>query len=399
LVRFRCKYLAFFLVLALILVVAFVVAGCAPKVSNVIKVASVTPLSGSQASVGETIKDGAQMAVNEQKDAFSKLGFSLVFDPQDDQADPKVGVSVAHMLIADKEVLAVDGHYNSGVAIPASEVYVTDNLCEVSPANTNPTVTDRRLPDVNRICARDDEQGPFGADYAFNTLKARNIYIIDDKTTYGAGVANQFEMRAKKDGAKILGHDGIDQGDTDFSAVLDNVAVAKPDLLYFGGIFPEGSLILKQMRDKGINTIFMGADGMDDPQMAKIAGNDVIGAYYTTAAGDIMATPAGSDWAARFKAQFGIDPSAYAVYGYDAMNVILQGIEKAIADNGGKMPTRLQVSQTVRATKDFQGISSKVTFDDKGDNLYAMLFMKEYKTAQYPPAVINSSAAGIYLQK
>ena len=397
-VRFRCKSWMFFLVLALVLVVAFAVAGCAPKTSAVIKVASVSPLSGTQAAEGVAIKDGAQMAVDEQKAAFSRLGFTLMFDPQDDQADPKVGVSVAHELVADKEVLAVDGHYNSGVAIPASEVYVTDNLCEVSPANTNPAVTDRRLPDVNRICARDDEQGPYGADYAFNMLKAKNIYIIDDKTTYGAGVADQFEKRAKADGANVLAHDGIDQGDTDFSAVLDKVGAAKPDLLYFGGMFPEGSLILKQMRDKGINAIFMGADGMDDPQMVQIAGNDVIGAYYTTAAGDVTLTPQGAAWTAQFKAKFGIDPGAYAVYGYDAMNVILQGIQTAITDNGGKMPSRLQVSQAVRATKDFQGISSKVTFDDKGDNLYAMLFMKEYKTAQYPPAIIDTSVAATHLQ-
>jgi len=399
LVSSRCKSLMFFLVLALVVVVAFTVAGCAPKTSAVIKVASVSPLSGTQAAEGVAIKDGAQMAVDAQEATFSKLGFTLVFDPQDDQADPKVGVSVAHDLIADKEVLAVDGHYNSGVAIPSSEVYVTDNLCMVSPANTNPTVTDRRLPDVNRICARDDEQGPYGADYAVNILKAKNIYIIDDKTTYGAGVADEFEKRAKADGANILAHDGIDPGDTDFSAVLDRVGADKPDLLYFGGMFPEGSLILKQMRDKGINAIFMGADGMDDPQMVQIAGNDVIGAYYTTAAGDVTLTPQGAAWAAQYKAKFGIDPGAYSVYGYDAMDVILQGIQAAITNNGGKIPSRLQVSTAVRATKDFQGISSKVTFDDKGDNLYAMLFMKEYKTAAYPPAIINSSIAASHLMQ
>jgi len=398
-VQLRCKSLTFFLMAALVLVVVgLVVAGCAPK-ANVIKVATVTPLSGSQAAVGESIKLGAQIAVEEQKDAFTKLGFALQLDPQDDQADPKVGVDVAQKLIADKGVLGVDGHYNSGVAIPASEVYKTDNLCEVSPANTNPKVTDRKYLDVNRICARDDEQGPFGADYAYNTLKAKKIYIVDDKTTYGSGVAQQFEVRAKADGATILGHDGITAGETDFSAVLDKVGSAKPDLLYFGGMFPEGSLLLKQMRDKGINALFMGADGMDDPQMAKIAGNDVIGAYYTTAAGDINSTPESKAWAAKYTKEFNQQPSAYAVYGYDSMNVLLNGIKKAIADNGGKAPSRLQVSQAVRATKDFQGISSKVTFDDKGDNLYAMLFMKEYKTADYPPAVIQSGTAGQYLQK
>ncbi len=401
--RPRCKSVML-VVFCLVIALLFVAAGCSifrgASASNVIKVASVTPLSGSQAAVGETIEQGAQMAIDEQKAAFTKLGFTLVFDPQDDQADPKVGVSVAHELVADKQVLGVDGHYNSGVAIPASAVYVTDNLCMVSPANTNPQVTDRLLPDVNRICARDDEQGPFGADYAIKTLGAKKIFVIDDQTTYGTGVAQAFITRADTDGASIVGDEGVTAGSSDFSAVLEKVAAAKPDLLYFGGIYDTGSLILKQMRDKGISATFMGPDGMDDPQMLKIAGNDVIGAYYSTAAGDITATATGRAWAAAFKTKFGEDPgSAYAVYGYDAMNVILNGIKTAIAANGGKMPTRLQVSQAVRATKDYQGVSSMVTFDSKGDNLFAQLFMKEYKVAVYPPAVLVSASAGQFMLK
>lgn len=398
--RLRGKY--WVLLLAVMVACILIVAGCSTKggsTGTVIKVASSTPLSGSQAAVGESIKLGAQIAVEEQKDAFTKLGFNLVFDPQDDQADPKVGVAVAQKLIADKEVLAVDGHYNSGVAIPSSEVYKTDNLLEVSPANTNPKITDRRLPDVNRICARDDEQGPFGADYAVNTLKAKKIYVIDDKTTYGAGVADTFEARAKADGATIAGRDGITTGETDFSAVLNNVAAAKPDLVYFGGMYPEGSLILKQMRDKGINALFMGADGMDDPQMAKIAGSAVVDAYYTTAAFDINSTPEGKAWAAKYYKEFNQQPGAYAVYGYDAMNVILEGIKKAIADNGGKLPSRLQVSHAARTTKNFKAISTIVTFDDKGDNINAKLYMKQYKTAQWPPDVIQTANGLDFLPK
>lgn len=388
--RHRCKYLMFFLVLVLVSTVVVVAAGCAPKADNVIKVATSSPLSGSQAAVGESIKLGAQIAVEEQKDEFSELGFTLVLDPQDDQADPKVGVAVAQKLIADNLVLAVDGHYNSGVAIPSSEVYKQGNLLQVSPANTHPDVTDRMLPNVNRICARDDEQGPFGADYAVKTLNAGKIYVIDDKTTYGAGIADTFEARAKANGATILGRDGITAGETDFSAVLNKVAAAKPDLLYFGGMFPEGSLILKQMRDKGIDATFMGADGMDDPQMAKIAGNAVVGAYYTTAAFDINSTPEGKVWAAKYEQQFKQQPGAYAVYGYDAMNVILEALKKAIADNDGKLPTRQQVYEAARATNDFQAISTVVTFDDKGDNVNAQLYMKQYKTAQWPPEVIET---------
>jgi branched-chain amino acid transport system substrate-binding protein len=398
-VKHQCKYLILLLALVLVSIVVVVAAGCAPKADNVIKVATSSPLSGSQAAVGESIKLGAQIAVEEQKEEFVKFGFTLVLDPQDDQADPKVGVAVAQKLIADPEVLAVDGHYNSGVAIPSSEVYKQGNLLQVSPANTHPDVTDRRLPNVNRICARDDEQGPFGADYAVKTLNANKIYVIDDKTTYGAGIADNFEARAKTNGATIVGRDGITTGETDFSAVLNKVAAAKPDLLYFGGMFPEGSLVLKQMRDKGINATFMGADGMDDPQMAKIAGNAVVGAYYTTAAFDINSTPEGKAWAAKYEQQFKLQPGAYAVYGYDAMNVILEALKKAIADNGGKLPSRQQVSDAARSTNDFQAISTVVTFDGKGDNVNAQLYMKQYKTAEWPPEVIETVKGLDFLPK
>lgn len=397
--KHQCKYLILLLALVLVSIVVVVAAGCAPKADNVIKVATSSPLSGSQAAVGESIKLGAQIAVEEQKEEFVKFGFTLVLDPQDDQADPKVGVAVAQKLIADPEVLAVDGHYNSGVAIPSSEVYKQGNLLQVSPANTHPDVTDRRLPNVNRICARDDEQGPFGADYAVKTLNANKIYVIDDKTTYGAGIADNFEARAKTNGATIVGRDGITTGETDFSAVLNKVAAAKPDLLYFGGMFPEGSLVLKQMRDKGINATFMGADGMDDPQMAKIAGNAVVGAYYTTAAFDINSTPEGKAWAAKYEQQFKLQPGAYAVYGYDAMNVILEALKKAIADNGGKLPSRQQVSDAARSTNDFQAISTVVTFDGKGDNVNAQLYMKQYKTAEWPPEVIETVKGLDFLPK
>ena len=366
--------------------------------ANVIKIASVTPLSGSQAALGENIKLGAQMAFDEKKAEIEKLGFTLQFAPQDDQADPKIGVAVAQKLLADKDVLAVDGHFNSGVAIPSSEIYAKDNLCMVSPANTAVGITDRKLPSVNRICARDDVQGPLGADFAAKDLGAKTIFVIHDKTTYGQAIADEVKGRAPKSGMEVVGYEGITSGESDFSAVLNKVAVVKPDAVYFGGIYPEGSLLIKQMNEKGIKAKFIGPDGMDDPEVVKIAGAASIGSFYTSPAADIARTPKGKEWVDRFKAKFGKEPSNWSAYGYDAMNVILTGLKDAIAANGGKKPTRLQVSTAVRAVKGLEGITSTISFDEKGDNKGAKLYVAEFKTATYPPTVVKEITAGEFVK-
>lgn len=364
---------------------------------EVIKIASVTPLSGSQAALGENIKLGAQMAFDERKAELEKLGFELQFVPQDDQADPKVGVSVAQKLIADKDVLAVDGHWNSGVAIPSSQVYAKDNLCMVSPANTAVEITDRKLPNVNRICARDNVQGPMGADFA-KELGAKKIFIVHDKTAYGQAIADEVKKRALANKTEVAGYEGITQGESDFSAVLNKIALVKPDVLYFGGIYPEGSLLIKQMTDKNIKAKFIGPNGMDEAEVVNIAGKACIGTYYTSPAADITRTAEGKAWAERFNQKFKKTPGNWSAYGYDAMNVIIDGLKQAIAKNGGKKPSRIQVCEAVRATKDLKGITSTITFDAKGDNMGAKLYLAEFKEAKYPPTIIKEISAGDYLK-
>lgn len=361
--------------------------------SKVIKIATVTPLSGSQAALGESIKLGAQLAFEERKGELEALGFQPEFAPQDDQADPKVGVTVANKLIADKDVLAVDGHYNSGVAIPSSEVYAKDNLCMVSPGNTAVEITERGLANVNRICSRDDKQGPFGAKFAAQDLQAKSVFIIHDKTTYGQAIADEFKKQAEKEGMTVAGYEGITAGESDFSGVLNQVSAATPDVVYFGGIYPEGSLLIKQMKEKGISSKFIGPDGMDDAEVVKIAGEAAIGTYYTSPAADISRTPEGKAFAEKYLAKFGKEPGNWSAYGYDAMNICIDGIIKAIKDNGGKKPSRQQVSEAVRGLKDVKGITSTVTFDEKGDNLGAMLYLAEFKEAVYPPEVIKEIKA------
>lgn len=353
--------------------------------ASVIKIATQSPLSGGSATLGEAIKLGAQLALEEQKDKFKDLGYEIQLVPYDDQGDPKKGVANAELLGADKEILAVVGHLNSGVAIPSSVTYEKYKIPMVSPANTATDVTDRGLVAVNRIVARDDFQGPAGAEFAVNKLGAKKIFVIQDKTAYGTGLAEAFKGAAEELGAEIVGFEGITVGEKDFNGVLNQVVAQAPDLVYFGGLYSEGGLLIKQGREKGLEVPFMGGDGLDSSTLVEIAGDSVKNTFITSVAGDTMATDAGKDFAAKYKDKFGKNVESYSAYGYDSMGVVLKGIEDAINGNDGKLPSREQVRDSVRAVTDFQGVVTTVTFDDKGDNENAQVFIYEFNEAAYPP--------------
>ncbi|CUA80219.1 branched-chain amino acid ABC transporter substrate-binding protein [Anoxybacillus suryakundensis] len=351
---------------------------------TVIKIATQSPLSGGAATLGESIKLGAQLALEEQKEKFEKLGFKLELVPYDDQADPKKGVANAQLIGADQQVLGVVGHLNSGVAIPSSEIYEKYNIPMVSPANTATDVTDRGLKTVNRICARDDFQGPAGAKFAVEKLGAKKIFIIQDKTAYGTGLAEAFKKGAEEAGAEIVGFEGITIGEKDFNGVLNQVLAKKPDLVYFGGMYTEGGMLIKQARDKGITVPFMGGDGMDSSTLVEIAGDAVKNTFITSAAGVATATEAGKQFAEKYKQKFGKNIESYSAYGYDAMAVLLKAIEEAIKANGNKLPTREQVAGAVRKVQDYEGVVTKVSFDEKGDNKYAKIYIYKFEEATYP---------------
>ena len=353
--------------------------------SNVIKIATQSPLSGGNATLGEAIKLGAQLALDEQKDKFKDLGFELQLVPYDDQADPKKGVANAQLIGSDKDVLAVVGHLNSGVAIPSSEVYEKYSISMVSPANTAVDITERGLKTVNRIVARDDSQGPAGADYAVNTVGAKKIFIVQDKTAYGTGLAEAFKQGAEEAGAEILGFEGITVGEKDFNGVLNQILSKKPDLVYFGGLYAEGGLLIKQAREKGIDIPFMGGDGLDASTIVEIAGDSIKNTFITSVAGDSTKTEASQMFMENYKAEFNKTPESYSVYGYDSMGVVLNGLEEAIKANDDQLPTREQVTEAIRAIKDYQGALTKVSFDEKGDNEFAKVFIYEFTEAKYPP--------------
>jgi len=357
---------AFLAAAALVLPVAAEAQG-----KGTIKIATQSPLSGGQAALGEGIKLGTQLAVEKLKGPLEKMGFKVELVPFDDQAKPDVGVANAKNIIADKEILAIIGHLNSGVAIPSSEVYKEANLAMISPANTNPTVTDRGYANVNRVCGRDDVQGVVGSEFAHGSLKAKSVYIIHDKTTYGQGVAEFFKADAEKKGIKILGFEGTEEK-SNFDPIITPLKAKNPDLIYFGGIYEQAAPFFKQAREKGVKGKFLGPDGLDSSDLVKIAGKSVVGMNYTSVAGPVSVYPQAKQFADEYKKKFGKNPEPFAAQAYDATAIALKGIEAAA--KGGKAPSREDVSAAVRKVK-HTGITGAIEFDDKGDPKKALYFV------------------------
>jgi branched-chain amino acid transport system substrate-binding protein len=362
-------------VLALTLALALVLTGGTTVLDaqgkGTIKIATQSPLSGGQAALGEGIKLGTQLAIEKFKGSLEKQGFKVELVPFDDQAKPDVGVANAKNIIADKDILAIIGHLNSGVAIPSSEVYKEVQLTMISPANTNPTVTDRGYPNIYRVCGRDDVQGVVGSEFAHGTMKAKTVYVIHDKTTYGQGVAEFFKADAEKKGIKVLGFEGTEEK-SNFDPIITPIRAKNPDLIYFGGIYEQAAPFFKQAREKGVKAKFLGPDGLDSSDLVKIAGKAVTGMHYTSVAGPVSVYPQAKQFADEYKKKFGKNPEPFAAQAYDATAIALKAIEAAA--KGGKAPSREDVSAAVRKVK-HTGITGAVEFDEKGDPKKALYFV------------------------
>lgn len=338
-----------------------------------IKIATQGPLSGGQAVLGEGLKNGTQLAIEQLGGPVKKLGFDLELVPFDDQAKPDVGVANAKNLVTDPDILMVIGHLNSGVAIPSSEVYKDSMLAMISPANTNPVITDRKLKNVFRVVGRDDIQGVVGAEFA-KELKVKTVYILHDKTAYGQGVAEFFRDHAPKIGIKVLGFEGTEEK-ANFDPIITPIKARNPDLIYFGGIYDQAGVLFKQARAKGVKSKFLGPDGMDSTDLPKIAGDAIVGMHYTTVAGPVSVYPKAAKFAKDYKAKFGKDPEPFAAQAYDATAIGLKALERAIKAAGNKKPTREQVTNEVHKTKAYPGLTATFTFDAKGDPVPATYFV------------------------
>ncbi len=362
----------FVLGLALAMAIVAVASPARAQGKGTIKIATQSPLSGGQSALGEGIKLGTQLAVEKLKGPLVKLGFRVDLVPFDDQAKPDVGVANAKNIIADKDIMVVIGHLNSGVAIPSSEVYKEVNLAMISPANTNEKITDRGYPNVNRVCGRDDVQGPVGAEFAASALKVKSVYIIHDKTTYGQGVAEAFKADVEKKGVRVVGFEGTEEK-SNFDAIITPIKAKNPDIVYFGGIYDQGATFFKQTREKGVKAKFLGPDGLDSSDLVKIAGKTVVGMYYTTAAAPASSAQA-KQFAEDYKKKFKKNPEPYAAEAYVATAIALKALETVAS--GGKSPTRDAVTGAIRKVK-YSGMTGAIEFDEKGDPKKASYYVMQ----------------------
>ncbi len=352
--------------------------GSAASGSQKLVIATVGPMSGQYSEYGSTAKDGAAYALKQKLEDFKKLGFEVELLAQDDQADPKQGVAVAEMLISNPDVVGVVGHSTTGASITASVKYDQEKLVMVSPSATGSNLTEEGKKSVHRICARDDQQGSKAAIYAKNQLGVKTAYVVHDKQAYGQGLADEVKKQFEKDGVQVVGYEGVTAGEKDYSAVINQIIAANPDMIYFGGYYAEAGILVKQAREKGFKGVFMGGDGFDSADLLKIAGPAADGVVFTSTVGDLNATEEGKKWIADFEQATGNKVGIFTSFGYDAMNVVLKGLEEAIKANGGKKPTREQVLEAVHKTKDFQGQFVKVSFNEKGDNEFASVYVYKY---------------------
>lgn len=358
------------------------VCGSAGAADKAIKIATQSPLSGDQSVVGVDIKRGAELALEQLGGPLAAMGIKIDLAPYDDQANPDTGVANAKRIVADPAILAVVGHYNSGVQIPSSEVYHSAGLANVSPANTNPTVTTRGYMEVNRIVGRDDVQGVVGADFAL-AKGVKSVFVVHDKTAYGQGIAEFFKQKAEKNGIKVLGFEGTEEK-ANFDALLSPVVAGNPDMVYFGGMAFQAAVLFKQARERGYEGIFMSDDGFDSSDATKIGGGTLIaggGTFYSTVSGPASVYPGTKKFIEDFKAKFNADPQPFAAQGFDSMGICLKAIEDAAKANGNNVPSREAVTKAIRDLKDYNGITGNFTFNKIGDPEKAQYFVIQVKSA------------------
>ena len=378
-------------VLSLIVILSMALAACGGGAGGqTIKIATQSPLSGGQSAIGVDIKNGAELALEQLKGPLEKMGFKVELAAYDDQANPDNGVANAKQIVADPAILCVVGHYNSGVQIPSSEEYHAAGLANVSPANTNPKVTTRGYIEVSRIVGRDDVQGVVAAQFAKSKGMA-SAYVIHDKTAYGQGIAEFFRSEAEKSGMSVLGFEGTEEK-ANFDAILGPLVSANPDVVFFGGIYDQASVLFKQAREKGYMGMLLSDDGYDSPEAVNIGGPALLeggGLYYTTVAGPAKLYPGTAKFQTDFKAKYGADPKPFAAQGYDSMALCLKAIENAASAAGDKAPAREAVAKAVRELKDFPGITGTINFNKLGDLTTAKYFVIQVTSAD--PAMWNDN--------
>jgi branched-chain amino acid transport system substrate-binding protein len=362
------------------LAIAFAFAGSAFAADEmVVKIGHVGPISGAIAHLGKDNENGARMAIDELNAKGVMIGgkkakFELL--AEDDAADPKQGTAAAQKLV-DAKVNGVIGHLNSGTTIPASKIYHDAGIPQISPSATNPKYTQQGFKTAFRVVANDGQLGGTLGRYAVQINKAKKVAIIDDRTAYGQGVAEEFEKGAKSkgQGVEVVAHEFTNDKATDFNAILTKIKAKNPDTIFFGGMDAVAGPMLRQMKALGINAKFMGGDGICSEGLAQLAGDAM-------ADGQVVCAEAGGveeaqkkgmeDFRAAFKKKFGVDVQIYAPYVYDAVMVMVEAMKKAGSSEPAKYLPEL-------AKINYKGVTGNISFDAKGDIKDGTLTLYTYK--------------------
>ncbi|KQY81423.1 branched-chain amino acid ABC transporter substrate-binding protein [Pelomonas sp. Root1444] len=358
--------------------VAALLSGAAVSQDMVVKIGHVGPTSGQIAHLGKDNELGARLAIEDLNAKGLSIGgkkvkFELL--AEDDAGDPKQGTAAAQKLV-DAKVNGVVGHLNSGTSIPASKVYSDAGIPQISPSATNPKFTRNGYKTTFRVVADDVHLGGTLGKYSVAQLKGKSIAVIDDRTAYGQGVADEFEKGVKGAGGKVVGREFTNDKATDFTAILTSLKSKKPDVVFFGGMDAVAGPMLRQMKQLGIEAKFMGGDGICTGELPKLAAG-------TMGDGQVVCAEAGGvegeakksmdDFRAKFKSKFNVDVQIYAPYVYDAVNVLAAAMVKA----GSAEPAKYL--PVLAKTAGYKGVTGTITFDEKGDIKNGALTLYTYK--------------------
>jgi branched-chain amino acid transport system substrate-binding protein len=323
-----------------------------------IKMGVAGPLTGPNAAFGAQLKNGTDQAVEDINAAGGIMGQKITVSYGDDVSDPKQGVSVANKFSGDG-VKFIVGHFNSGVTMPASEVYAENGMLMVSPSATNPKITERKLWNTFRTCGRDDQQGSVASAWIAKNMKGKKVAIVHDKTTYGQGLADETKKGLNKANIKEVLYEGVNLGEKDFSALVSKIKASGADLVYWGGLHTEGGLIVRQMRDQGVKAPLMGGDGITSDEFVSVGGPGVEGTLMTFAP-DPRKRSEAKAIVEKFRAKK-FEPEAYTLYSYAAVEVMKQAAESA------KSLDPKKIAEKIHSGMKFKTVIGELSFDKKGD--------------------------------
>ncbi len=351
----------------------------AAHAQTVVRIGHAGPLTGPIAHIGKDGEYGARLAVEDANAKGVTLGgqkvkFELV--GEDDQADPRTATTVAQRL-TDGDVKGVIGHVTSGASIPASRVYEQAGVPVITPSSTSPKLTQQGYKVTFRVIANDLQQGAAMARYVAETLKASKVAIIDDRSAYGQGLADAFADNLKQRGIQVVGREFTTDKATDFMAILTKIKGKAPDAVFYGGMDAQGAPMLRQMRQLGINALYLGGDGVCTSEMIKLAGNAMSDNVYCSQAGiPLEKMPGGTEFVTRFKQRFNADVQLYAPYSYDAAMALIEAMKAAGSSDPAKyLPALQKVS--------FKGITGDIAFDKNGDIKDGGVSMKRFQGGKW----------------